>query len=447
MKIKLLLKRVAEHIPYSVGKWTAFTPFRVRLGADYTKFCGLIQHYENAPAEEKYRYTIEQLNNIVKYAQANIPFYRNLYGKSLIEIKSLKDFEALPVVTKSQIREYSKECSGAMLLNTGGSTDGPLSFYVDKNVWAREWAHMHYIWGLRGYKKTDLIITMLGKPIGKRPFKYNAVHNEFLLNPYVNAEKNIEDLLILLKKYPIKYFQGYPSTIYNFFKEIETSVGTEEMNAISRKLKSCFFSSEYPMPYMIDYLKDAWGIRDYISWYGHSEMCILAYDKVSNGEYMPFITYGYAEEANGVLLGTSFHNYDMPLIRYSTEDLVESDKDRCGLVEKFRITRGRSGDFIEDVNGRKYALTFFLGRHHKIYNIADFVQMYQPKKGKATYYITFKRHIPIDKTFFSDYFDFPDMGITFDYVPLREPIRTKRGKLKLKLSKDDIPLSRLSVRG
>jgi len=294
--MRLFLKKLVEKIPYFPGKFISYIPFGLRLGRDYVKFSRLAATIQTASPEERLQYTLKQLNKIVHFAQRHIPFYRRLYGNTPILINSLKDFEKLPVITRKDVRAYTKESSGAMRLNTGGSTDGPLAFYIDKNAWAREWAHMHFIWALRGYKHTDLMITMLGKPIGHQAFRYNPVHNEFLLNPYIDAGKYIEELLPFLKKYPFKYFQGYPSTIYNFLKEIEPHVGSSEKEQISGKIRSIFLSSEFPMPYMLDYIKEHWNITNYISWYGHSEMCVLAYDEFSTGEYRPFVTYGYAEE-------------------------------------------------------------------------------------------------------------------------------------------------------
>lgn len=438
MKAKLLLKNLAEHIPYNIGRWTAFTPFRIRLGTDYSKFRKLVQHYENASSEEKYKYTIEQLNNIVKYAQINIPFYQKLYGKSLIEIKSLKDFEELPVITKLQIREYSKESSGSMQINTGGTSGEPLSFYIDSAAWAREWAHMHYIWGLRDYKQTDLIITMLGKNLGGRPFAYNAVHNEFRLNPYVNAKDFLPELAALFRRHPIRFFQGYPSSIYNFFREIEPVISARDKEDISRSIQCCFFSSEYPLPYMCDYLRDFWGLN-YISWYGHSEMCILAYDKDSNCQYKLFPTYGYAEEVDSRLVGTSFHNHDMPLIRYSTGDRVAAKRDDYGLIDYFTITEGREGDFIQDRHGKNIPLTSFVfGRHHGIFDVVDYLQISQEEKGKVTFYITMKGGASEAIVVVEDYFDLSNVAVDCAFVRVTTPIRTKTGKLKLRLSPEDV---------
>jgi len=442
MRIKLLLKKMVENIPYSIGKLTASVPFNLRLGSDYSKFQKIVKHFDTASPEEKHDYTIKQLNNIVKYAQSNIPFYQNLYGKTPIEIRSIKDFEELPIILKSQVREYSKEASGSMHVNTGGTSGEPLSFYIDSAAWAREWAHMHYIWALKGYRQTDLMLTMLGKNLGDRSYKYNAVHNEFRINPYINAKDIESEIKMLFKKYPIKYFQGYPSSIYNFFREIEPVLNENEKKMISKSIKSCFFSSEYPLPHMCDYLKNSWNL-DFISWYGHSEMCILAYDEKSNHRYKPFVTYGFAEEVDGMLVGTSFHNYDMPLIRYSTGDIIDAKKDSYGLIENFMITGGREGDFVEDRNQKNIPLTSLVfGRHHKIFDIADYLQISQTEKGKATFYITLKNRSLIENSKIENYFDTTNVALDFDYVFLTEPIRTRSGKLKLKISSKDINIDK-----
>jgi len=438
MEIRAKLKQITEKIPYSLGKFTAHIPFSLRLGSEYTRFCGLIKMYENASTELKNKYLIQNLNNIVQHAQKNIPFYQNLYGKSEIRIETLEDYEALPLITKPQIREYTKQSTGAMLLNTGGSTGEPTSFYIDKNAWAREWAHMHFIWALREYKQTDLIITMLGKNLGDDLYRYNAVHNEIKINPYMFSRENSGQIVDLFKKFPIKFFQGYPSSIYNFFRELELVLNSAEKKLIQSKIKSCFLSSEYPLPYMVDYLKDVWQIN-FISWYGHSEMCILAFDKENSSRYTPFITYGYAEDVGGLLCGTSFHNYSMPLIRYSTGDIIDSKKDDYGALEYFVIKEGREGDFIEDKSGNKIPLTSMVfGRHHTIFNHTDYLQIFQRRKGEATFFITFIGEKLISYENVHLFFDLSNLALDFDFIFLKSPIRTKGGKLKLKLSFEDV---------
>ena len=158
----------------------------------------------------------------------------------------------------------------------------------------------------------------------------------------------------------------------------------------------------------------------------------------SNHKYKPFTTYGYAEEAEKMLLGTSFHNYDMPLIRYSTGDIVDAKKDYYGLINYFIITDGRGGDFIEDKYKKNIPLTCLVfGRHHKIFDIADYLQISQIEKGKATFYITLKNESLLTAFKAEDYFDLSNVALDFDFVFLTDPVRTKSGKLKLKISLED----------
>ena len=190
---------------------------------------------------------------------------------------------------------------------------------------------------------------------------------------------------------------------------------------------------------MVKYLNEEWGLFNYLSWYGHSEMCILAYDLKSDYNYLSLSTYGYSEEQNGMLIGTSFHNFDMPLIRYQTEDLISSVKNDNGMQSTFKITGGRSSDFIEDKNGQQHSLTFFLGRHHDIYYHADFIQIYQVIPGQVTYYIVPSRDFKLGSRDLCSFFDLPpSLNIDFKFCLIKKPIRTERGKLKIKLKLEDI---------
>jgi phenylacetate-CoA ligase len=438
MNIRLRLKRAAENLPYSVGKLACHVPYAVRLGRGYNTFSRLANYYEKATPQERRSYTLAKLNHIVDFAQANIPFYQRLYGHAPINIHTLEDFEALPTITKTEVRKYTMESTGAMLINTGGTTGEPLSFYLDKNAWAREWAHMHFIWGLRGYAPTDLMVTMLGKDLGNSLYRYNAVHNEIRINPYLFFQSHAGELFDLFRKLPVKYFQGYPSSTYHFFRELELALDEERRRLISSKIRCLLFSSEFPMPHMVDYLENTWRFQ-HLSWYGHSEMCVLAYAGDNNLNYRPFVTYGYAENIDGMLHGTSFHNFSMPLIRYATGDLVESVQNDAGMMESFSITEGREGDFVEDKTGRRISLTALVfGRHHEIFNHADYLQISQAERGEVTFYVSFVGEPTIASSDVHRYFDLVGLDFDFHFVFLKNPILTKSGKLKLNAAMDDV---------
>jgi phenylacetate-CoA ligase len=349
-----LLKNITQRVPYPIGSHLAKIPFQYRLGKTYTEYMEML--HESIDVEQ---YSITHLKRIVRYAVENIPFYRNLYreyGVEDLKITDLSDIKRLPIITKATIREHFDEFSGAYKLNTGGTTGEPFSLYVDKYAYSREWAHMHHIWSMRGYTYTDLKITLRGQSLSKAISRYNPVHNEYMINTYIDASLHKAKLMKLFTKRDIKYIHGYPSAIYTFLSELELVLSREEKNYISNSIKSCLLGSEYPLQYMLKYINEVWGL-DYISWYGHSEMCILAHDNTKQGTYQPFPTYGHSEVIDHHLIGTSFHNYDMPLIRYDTGDIVDGESQRSGVLNHFMISEGRVGDFILDKHEKRISLT------------------------------------------------------------------------------------------
>lgn len=301
---------------------------------------------------------------------------------------------------------------------------------------------MHTIWEKLGYKYTDLKLAIRGKNLGKRPFAYNPVHNEYIINTYLAVKDYADDLKRLFQKRKPKWFHGYPSSIYQFILECEGAYGEDGARQLFKGVVGLLLSSEYPHPYMVKKFEE-YGLK-WISWYGHSEMAVLAYGTIEqsinqNSQkilYHPFVTYGLTEVVNGHLIGTSYHNFDMPLIRYDTGDLVKKVEIEGGggqWTSDFRIKEGRSGDFVADRNGKKIPLTALIfGRHHKAFDIADHVQIRQQEPGKATLVVSGSKEVLADKAM-SDLFDLTNVDIDFDMETVGKPIRTAAGKLKLKV--------------
>ena len=433
--MKLFLKKIVESIPYSIGKFVAYIPFSMRLGKTYTNFVTRIKSDNALEEEKKLQETIHRFNSIFQYAKTTLPFYINLYKKAGVidlEIKCIADIEKLPIITKSMIRNHTNTFKGAFKINTGGTSGAPFSFYIDKNAFAREWAHIHKIWALKGYKYTDLKITLRGKNLGNKNYSYNPVHNEFIINTYKSPKYFKKELLKLLEKRNIKYIHGYPSAIFNFLKELEMALSEKEIAFAKSKLKVCFLGSEFPTPSIKKYLTTVWDL-DFIAWYGHSEMCILAYEANKDNKYTPFYTYGYAEVVEDRLIGTSYFNTDMPLIRYDTGDIVGVETCKNGLIKNFSIRQGREGEFIKDLNGLKIPLTALIfGRHHKAFDLVDFVQVKQEViSGDIIFYLSTRKKI--NKKELSTLLDLENVAINYRIELIPTPFKTKAGKVILKI--------------
>lgn len=428
------LKTLAEKLPYPIGRALSLYPFSLRLGPQYPKFHRLAQASLKWSGEERENYVLPRLREIVEYARSKFPCYRELYRKNGVldlPIDSFDAFRRLPITDKAFFREHADEFSGAYRLNTGGTTGTPFFFYVDKWAWAREWAHMHLIWEMRGYDYMALNLSLRGKNLGNQNIRYNPVHNEFLINTYRPVATFLPSVKKLFATRNIRYMHGYPSAIYNFIVELEKCCPREDIAAFFSPIRGVLLQSEFPFPYMKDKFRE-WNLPC-ISWYGHSEMSILAYDNDFDNTYRPLATYGYAEvDENKRLLGTSFNNFDMPLIRYDTGDLVtELEHTAHGVCSAFGIAAGRNGDFVTDRSGKEIPLTSLIfGRHHKAFEVAEHIQVHQERPGEAVIYlIKSGEAIPNPEALF----DLSALDMSIRVEQRQEPILTAARKLRLKV--------------
>jgi phenylacetate-CoA ligase len=435
---RVILKDMLFDIPYSIGNYFVYIPYSWRLGRSYVLFQKEINKYNKLSEDEKISYILERLDNIVKYASNHFDFYHKLYNEYDcidLKIKNLDDFNKIPIITKSMIRPHTNEFSGDMYQNTGGTSGEPFGFYIDKEAYAREWSHQHHIWSKIGYRYKDIKLAFRAKDLGKKNIVYNPVHNEFAVNIYKNVSIYKNEILKLFAKRDIRHIHGCPSMIYRFFRELEDSTTDKEKKFILQTKRYCIFTSEFPLDYIVAYLKEVWELSG-ISFYGHSEKAILAEDIELQNIYTPYMTYGYTEIQGEKLLGTSYHNRDMPLIRYDTGDIVEGKISENGLLENFKITKGREADFIVDKNGKKLSVASIVyGKHHKVFNIADYVQVKQERDGEIIFYITIKDKKMLKNTKLNtkEYFNLSNIKLDYKFRIIDAPILTSRCKLKIKI--------------
>jgi phenylacetate-CoA ligase len=318
-------------------------PFQYRLGRGY------LSYKKNINLNLSNDNVFLDMKALVMYAEKNIPFYQYYYASLGFDSSQLSDFDDLvkiPVVGKDDLRKmgveerFGSRSSEGIRVNTGGTTGQPLELLLDDQSYAREWAHMHTIWEQLGYKTSSIKITLRGMNLGDQPVRYNFIHNEFQINAYCEFDRVAKALSKILAKYKVEYVHGYPSGIYEFIKQLSAD-HPEILLALKSSLKGVLFGSEFPAPVYRGYIEDSLGV-DTISWYGHTEMAVLAREKDEAFVYYPFQSYGYTEavEIGGKshLVGTTIHNKIGPLIRYDTGDIIEPVSYSDGLLESCIFT-------------------------------------------------------------------------------------------------------------
>lgn len=430
------LKKFSEFLPYPLARLISGVPITFRLGSSYSSFSEQII----LTSGQLRTLQLDQVNNLIARTYRDIDFYRIFFKRHSFgggSLRSLSDLKAFPVIGKADLQMVDLEFRSNSNLalkksNTGGTTGQPLDFYIEKLAYAREWAHMHAIWATLGYRYTDEKITIRGKNIGSRFYKYNLNQNEFLINAYAPLQENLDACRKLITKRNIKWIHGYPSSIYSFLRELE-SVDSSLFEVLIDKVQGVFLGSEFPAPQYRNYIERHCGLRS-ISWYGHSEMAVLAPEREpGSGVYYPFHSYGYAEAIpdgdSYRLVATSTHNFASPFIRYDTGDLIEPTfKD--GLLECFRIKEGRNSDSVIDKNGRSISLTgLIFGRHHNAFSHSEHVQVRQLAPGKIEILVTSKEL----REDWAELFDFSNAFFDATFIQIDSPVRTPLGKVQLLL--------------
>ncbi len=434
------LKKVVEIAPASVTRPLVRVPFSVRLGRQYVLARRQIDQVALFSDDELQRFVFSRVHQLVAAALASNPFYQQLYrtqGIDLRDLRSFDDLASLPVVTKANLQEWSiRERStlrrGAMRTNTGGTSGQTLDFYLPRSGFATEWAHMHHIWSHLGYRPTDLKLTFRGRNLGHNALRYNAVNNEFLVNTYFDRDQLVAAILKLVCKRRVAFLHGYPSAIFDFAQYLSTR-RPDVASAIRANLKGILLASEFPAPPYRSKIEKVFGAPT-MSWYGHSEMAVLAYEASRQFEYSPLQSYGYAEAvaaSDGTfrLVGTSYSNMISPFIRYDTGDLILPEV-QSGILTAFRISEGRVGEFIFDAKGQRISLTSLIfGRHHRMFDRARFVQVRQAIPGKATILVTVDD--VLDTSELAAEFDLKGVDIGFDFELRAAPVRSATGKVPL----------------
>src|SRR2546427_25394 len=130
-------------------------------------------------------------------------------------------------------------------------------------------------------------------------------------------------------------------------------------------------------------------------WYGHSERAVLAGEGARSELFYFFPQYGFVEfgppdeEGLREVIGTSFHNLAMPLIRYRTGDCVRlaEPEDVSSLEYPWPAAveiAGRQQEYLVSATGRRISLTAF-NMHNAVFNDLYAVQFYQERPGLAEF--------------------------------------------------------------
>jgi phenylacetate-CoA ligase len=371
-------------------------PSRLRYGSAFERFQNEARSVESWDAGEIERCQIAAIRESL-LAAAQAPLYRERFSALRLDparFESLEQLREYPMLTKQDLIEHREsltnphfDASERLYITTGGSSGVPVGFYLHKGISRpKEQAYLEAQWGRRGWRAGEPTVVIRGMVTSStangRISSYDATRNWLILSSYHLTDARAQEYLDAINRFRPRHLHAYPSAALMLARWMEAQGQHFEF-----QLASVLCGSEKLSAEAQAYLEGVFGAR-VLHWYGHSERVVLAAQGRTSDNLYFWPTYGFAElgeaDADGhrEIIGTSFHNHVMPLIRYRTGDFAKVADPREAELPWMEVSGvvGRDYEFLISSTGRRISLTA-VNMHDGIFDGLYAVQFAQEQPG------------------------------------------------------------------
>ena len=306
-----------------------------------------IQFEPCKPRSEILQRQFQRLSSLLSEAETHVPHYREVFkslGIHARDIRSLKDFASLPILTKDIIRERLNDLvrddiakENLILVYSGGSTGVPSKFYRSRRELDASEAGGFRMWLQSGWRPGDMVAYFWGdRDLYKMPgweFEIRQrLRRMYQFDAFHSSPEQMDQWCEKFRQIRPRILFGYSSLISRFANHIERT---------GRKIASVlgvFCSAEKLYPSQQDIISRVFGCPVY-DVYGSSEVnniaCTCSRGRMHINVDHVVLETDAASTLSGqppALIVTSLWNAVMPLIRYRNEDcgrLLDASCD-CG---------------------------------------------------------------------------------------------------------------------
>jgi phenylacetate-CoA ligase len=382
-----LVKKLYRSSGFSSSHLLSSLPSSLLFGRKWNQFTRAVEYDASIVGSNLY--------GLLLYNKQNTNYGRDLLNSRVFYPDEVFDvYKELPIIRSDDLRDnlsffLSKSSSrwNSYSATTGGTGKGITNLVLSNDSYTNEWAHILHMWSKTGFnRRLDSRISFRGVSNASSGITFNAIYNEYIVNSLFLNDEILHESVVFIKKNNIRFLHIYPSNLellYQFCQHNNISLvfqgifcGSEGVD-VQRRLKyEKFFSAKL------------------IHWYGLSERVSLGYDEFNNGSFKLFTSYGLLTIDNnltgsGELLGSTFINESLPLIKYSTGDYGKvSLKNNCYYLSDIKGRWGK--DFIYKNDGSRISSTQ-LNFHDEIFNALSHYQIHQSKYSEVDLYIVFNK--------------------------------------------------------
>ncbi|WP_328351098.1 phenylacetate--CoA ligase family protein [Streptomyces sp. NBC_00457] len=359
---------------------------------------------ETMPREQLGALQEERVLELVEYAYAHSPFYRELWdahGVHPRDIRTLDDFRArIPFITKDMIRAHRARTGdpfGGLLcvrpdeltsVSSSSGTTGDPEFFAE--IWEDApplvTAQVRDLWEL-GLRPGDRVLSPPGTFRNLMDPGFQALGAVVIeVDTWIGR---MHEVVEALRKYRPAYLQ----MIYPQMVELEHLAEKTDLKEAFSSLKGASCAGQPLSRKMRERIVNDWGIEVYeytsaadtgTAWECREHDGFHLWEDTVFAECVDVKDDGWTDVVEGdlgELVATDLDNRAAPLIRYRSEDLVRLSRDRCGCGR----THARMW-----VAGRRGDETLVRGRSVVLRDIWQAVED-QPETGAGVFQIVRQR--------------------------------------------------------
>ncbi len=271
----------------------------------------------------------KKLVDMANYAIKNVPYYRDLYHgltiKSADQFVREFDFIDKQIVMKAPERFVSQRARDYVTVSTSGTTGTPLKLLIPAKRYITEMAFVTRAWEQIGWNYGPRARVRLGTFPKDKRYLINPFTKEYIFDSSLPDDDYVRMIHRVIARNGVDTLYSYAMQACILLKRFE-ALGLD-----TSVIKRALLTSEPVTPMQFEYIHDRLGI-EISSYYGHTEKLIFARSLNGVDNFVIEPAYGYCEiigrdsrpvsEAGqeGEMVGSTFYNYAMPLLRYRTGD-------------------------------------------------------------------------------------------------------------------------------
>ena len=312
----------------------------------------------------------ERLRQILRVAYESVPFYTERFKAAGVDIEAVRkpsDLLRIPMLTREDIREHQDVLINPNIPSherfqtaTGGTTDSPISLFLDKDCLHQRRAATLYFNRWFGYEVGDSIAYLWGAQQDFPPrqgFKsrirtYLTGPTLWLPSSYL-SDNVLWNYYAQLKAFRPKVLQAYPTPLFIFASFLAK-------NGLELPIKRINVVAESLYDFQREKIESVFSTKIY-NWYGARELGHIATECHlhqglhinTSSLYVEVVRDGaHIYDQPGQLVMTDLLNRAMPLIRYNICDIGSLYSRPCPCGSSLPLMGQLEGRYVDTFKKR-----------------------------------------------------------------------------------------------